>query len=71
MLHTPTPREEKIGKMRYGLEDGPEHTLEEVGRSFTLTRESGFATSKPGPCASCAKPARSRKLQSFLDAVDE
>jgi len=42
--------------MRYGLEDGSEHTLEEVGRSFTLTRESAFARSKPGPCASCASP---------------
>ncbi len=43
-------------KMRYGLEDGSEHTLEEVGRSFTLTRESAFARSKPGSCARCARP---------------
>ncbi len=56
MLHTLTPREEKIVKMRYGLEGGSEHTLEEVGRSFTLTRESAFARSKPRPCASCASP---------------
>jgi RNA polymerase primary sigma factor len=38
-LCTLSPREEKIIKMRFGLEDGSEHTLEEVGRSFDLTRE--------------------------------
>jgi len=42
-------------KVRYGLEDGSEDTLEEVGRSFTLTRERAFARSKPGPCARCAR----------------
>ncbi len=39
VLRTLTPREEKIIKMRFGLEDGSEHTLEEVGRSFAVTRE--------------------------------
>ena len=39
VLRTLTPREEKIMKMRFGLEDGSEHTLEEVGRSFAVTRE--------------------------------
>src|SRR6202162_2926350 len=39
VLRTLTPREEKIMKMRFGLEDGAEHTLEEVGRSFSVTRE--------------------------------
>jgi RNA polymerase primary sigma factor len=39
VLHTLTAREEKIIKMRFGLEDGTEHTLEEVGRSFAVTRE--------------------------------
>jgi RNA polymerase primary sigma factor len=58
-------------KMRYGLEGGSEHTLEEVGRSFTFTRESAFARSKPRPCASCASPLDSRKPQSFLDALHE
>jgi RNA polymerase primary sigma factor len=38
-LKTLTPREEKIIKMRFGLEDGSEHTLEEVGQTFALTRE--------------------------------
>jgi len=39
VLRTLTRREEKIIKMRFGLEDGSEHTLEEVGQSFALTRE--------------------------------
>ncbi len=39
LLKTLTPREEKIIKMRFGLEDGSEHTLEEVGQTFALTRE--------------------------------
>jgi RNA polymerase primary sigma factor len=39
MLKTLTPREETIIKMRFGLDDGSEHTLEEVGRTFAVTRE--------------------------------
>src|ERR1022692_696948 len=39
VLRTLTLREEKVIKMRFGLEDGSEHTLEEVGQSFALTRE--------------------------------
>ena len=39
MLRTLTPREEKIIRMRFGMEDGSEHTLEEVGLSFSVTRE--------------------------------
>ena len=39
MLKTLTPREEKVIKMRFGLDDGSEHTLEEVGQSFAVTRE--------------------------------
>jgi RNA polymerase primary sigma factor len=39
MLRMLTPREETIIKMRFGLEDGSEHTLEEVGRTFAVTRE--------------------------------
>jgi len=38
-LKTLTPREEKVIKMRFGLDDGSEHTLEEVGQSFAVTRE--------------------------------
>ena len=39
MLKTLTPREEKVIKMRFGVGDGSEHTLEEVGQSFAVTRE--------------------------------
>ncbi len=39
LLKTLSPREERIIKMRFGMEDGSEHTLEEVGNSFAVTRE--------------------------------
>jgi RNA polymerase primary sigma factor len=39
MLRTLTPREEKILRMRFGISGGPEHTLEQVGSQFSLTRE--------------------------------
>jgi RNA polymerase primary sigma factor len=39
VLRTLSPREEKILRLRFGMEDGSEHTLEEVGRSFNVTRE--------------------------------
>ena len=39
VLKTLSPREEKIIKMRFGLQDGSEHTLEEVGQHFAVTRE--------------------------------
>jgi len=39
MLKRLTPREERIIKMRFGLDDGSEHTLEEVGQTFAVTRE--------------------------------
>ena len=39
ILKTLTPREEKVIRMRFGMEDGTEHTLEEVGQTFSVTRE--------------------------------
>jgi RNA polymerase primary sigma factor len=39
VLKTLTPREEKVIKMRFGVGDGSEHTLEEVGQNFAVTRE--------------------------------
>ena len=39
VLHTLTPREEQVLKLRFGLEDGRPHTLEEVGKQFDITRE--------------------------------
>jgi RNA polymerase primary sigma factor len=39
LLKTLTPREEKILRMRFGIDEPRDHTLEEVGESFSLTRE--------------------------------
>jgi RNA polymerase primary sigma factor len=51
VLKTLTPREERVIKMRFGVGDGSEHTLEEVGRTFAVTRER-IRRSRPRRCAS-------------------
>jgi len=66
VLHTLTRREEKIIKMRFGLEDGSEHTLEEVGQCFALTRER-IRQIEARALRKLRHPARSLKLKSFLD----
>ena len=70
VLHTLTPREEKIMKMRFGLEDGSEHTLEEVGLEFAFTRER-IRQIEAKALRKLRQPSRSRKLRSFLDDVNE
>jgi len=70
VLHTLTPREEKIMKMRFGLEDGSEHTLEEIGLEFAVTRER-IRQIEAKALRKLRHPARSRKLRSFLDDVNE
>jgi len=70
VLRTLTPREEKIVKMRFGLEDGSEHTLEEVGRSFAVTRER-IRQIEAKALRKLRQPSRSRKLRSFLNHVHE
>ena len=70
VLRTLTPREEKIMKMRFGLEDGAEHTLEEVGRSFAVTRER-IRQIEAKALRKLRQPSRSRKLKAFLDDVHE
>jgi RNA polymerase primary sigma factor len=70
VLHTLTPREEKIMKMRFGLEDGSEHTLEEVGLEFAVTRER-IRQIEAKALRKLRHPSRSRKLRSFLDDVNE
>jgi len=68
VLKTLTPREEKVVKMRFGLEDGSEHTLEEVGQSFAVTRER-IRQIEAKALRKLRHPSRSRKLRSFLDAT--
>ena len=66
LLRTLTPREERIIKMRFGLEDGSEHTLEEVGNSFAVTRER-IRQIEAKALRKLRHPSRSRKLRAFLD----
>ncbi|MBZ5700186.1 MAG: RNA polymerase sigma factor RpoD, partial [Acidobacteriia bacterium] len=66
LLKTLTPREEKIIKMRFGLEDGSEHTLEEVGHSFAVTRER-IRQIEAKALRKLRHPSRSRNLRTFLD----
>ncbi len=70
VLHTLTPREEKIMQMRFGLEDGSEHTLEEVGRAFAVTRER-IRQIEAKALRKLRHPSRSLKLKSFLDDIHE
>ena len=70
VLRTLTPREEKIMKMRFGLEDDSEHTLEEVGRAFAVTRER-IRQIEAKALRKLRQPSRSGKLRLFLDNVHE
>jgi RNA polymerase primary sigma factor len=70
VLRTLTPREERVIKMRFGLEDGSEHTLEEVGQSFAVTRER-IRQIEAKALRKLRHPSRSRKLKAFLDGVTE
>ena len=68
VLRTLTPREERVIKMRFGLEDGSEHTLEEVGQSFQVTRER-IRQIEAKALRKLRHPSRSRKLKAFVDGV--
>ena len=68
VLRTLTPREEKVIKMRFGLDDGSEHTLEEVGQSFAVTRER-IRQIEAKALRKLRHPSRSRKLRAFMDGV--
>jgi RNA polymerase primary sigma factor len=70
VLRTLTAREEKVIKMRFGLEDGSEHTLEEVGQSFAVTRER-IRQIEAKALRKLRHPSRSRKLKAFMDGVQE
>jgi len=66
VLKTLTPREEKIIKMRFGLEDGSEHTLEEVGQNFAVTRER-IRQIEAKALRKLRHPSRSHRLRAFLE----
>jgi len=68
LLKTLTPREEKVIKMRFGLEDGSEHTLEEVGHSFAVTRER-IRQIEAKALRKLRHPSRSRNLRTFLEGT--
>ncbi len=66
VLKTLSPREEKIVKMRFGLQDGSEHTLEEVGQHFAVTRER-IRQIEAKALRKLRHPSRSHRLRAFLD----
>jgi len=70
VLRTLTAREERVIKMRFGLEDGSEHTLEEVGQSFAVTRER-IRQIEAKALRKLRHPSRSRKLRAFMDGLHE
>lgn len=67
VLKTLSPREEKIVKMRFGLQDGSEHTLEEVGQNFAVTRER-IRQIEAKALRKLRHPSRSHRLRNFLDS---
>ena len=66
VLGTLTPREKNVLRLRFGLEDGRARTLEEVGRSFNVTRER-IRQIEAKALRKLRHPARSKKLKDFLD----
>lgn len=66
VLHTLTPREEHVLKLRFGLEDGRTRTLEEVGQQFNITRER-IRQIEAKALRKLRHPSRSKKLKDYLD----
>ncbi len=66
VLDTLTPREEKVLKLRFGLEDGRARTLEEVGKEFQVTRER-IRQIEAKALRKLRHPSRSKKLRDFLE----
>ena len=65
-LKTLTPREEQVLRMRFGVGDGSEHTLEEVGKSFNVTRER-IRQIESKALRKLRHPSRAKKLRPFVD----
>ncbi len=66
VLDTLTPREEKVLRLRFGLDDGRARTLEEVGREFNVTRER-IRQIEAKALRKLRHPSRSKKLKDYLD----
>ena len=66
VLHTLTPREEMVLKLRFGLEDGRARTLEEVGKEFDITRER-IRQIEAKALRKLRHPSRSKKLKDYLE----
>ena len=64
-LSTLTSREQKVVRLRYGLDDARERTLEEVGREFNVTRER-IRQIEAKALRKLAHPSRSKKLRDFI-----
>ena len=70
VLHTLSPREERIIRMRFGLEDGSERTLEEVGQNFNVTRER-IRQIEAKALRKLRHASRSHKLRSFVETPND
>ncbi len=68
VLKTLSPREEMVLKMRFGVGDGSEHTLEEVGQSFAVTRER-IRQIESKALRKLRHPSRSQRLRAFLEST--
>ena len=66
VLNSLTPREEKVLRLRYGVDDGRPRTLEEVGREFNVTRER-IRQIEAKALRKLRHPSRSKHLRDFLD----
>jgi RNA polymerase primary sigma factor len=66
VLDTLTPREEKVLRLRYGIDDGKPRTLEEVGREFNVTRER-IRQIEAKALRKLRHPSRSKRLKDFLE----
>ena len=65
VMNTLTPREAKVLKLRFGLEDGKSRTLEEVGREFNVTRER-IRQIEAKALRKLRHPSRSKKLRDYM-----
>ena len=68
VLYSLTPREAKVLRMRFGVEMATDHTLEEVGKQFDVTRER-IRQIEAKALRKLRHPSRSDKLKSFLDSL--